>query len=116
MCSGVGRLCRGAAIDARTLSRPTALYQATENGRTDAVDLLLRKGADPNLPGRSGVTPLAAAAYKGNEAVVALLLARRADPALIDTTGKSAMIYAAARGFPEIVRRLLDAGVAPDAR
>jgi ankyrin repeat protein len=29
--------------------------------------LLLDKGADPNLLGRSGVTPLAAACFKGNE-------------------------------------------------
>ena len=103
-------------IDARNLAGSTALYAAAENGRSDAVDLLLRKGADPNLPGRSAVTPLAAAAYKGNEAVVALLLAHRADPTLMDSTGKGAIIYAAARGFPAIVRRLLDAGVAPDAR
>ncbi len=109
-------LQNGAAIDARNLAGSTALYQAAESGRTETIELLLRKGADPNLPGKSGVTPLAAAAYRGNEAIVALLLARRADPTSTDTTGKAAIVYAAARGFSGIVQRLLDAGVAADAR
>jgi ankyrin repeat protein len=62
------------------------------------------------------VTPLTAAAFKGSEPIVAMLLAQRADPNVLDRTGKSAIAYAAARGFPAIVRRLLDAGVAADAR
>jgi uncharacterized protein len=78
------------------------------------VALLLAKGADPNLPGRSGVTPLAAAAFKGNGRIVDQLIARGADPNAVDSTGKAAITYAAARGFALIVRRLLDAGV--DAR
>jgi ankyrin repeat protein len=75
--------------------------------------LLLAKGADPNLPGRAGVTPLAAAAFKGNDRILAELLARGANPDPIDATGKAPIAYAAARGFAGIVRRLLDAGVDP---
>ena len=69
--------------------------------------------ADPNLPGRSGVTPLAAAAFKGNGRIVDQLIASGADPDAVDATGKAAMTYAAGRGFALIVRRLLEAGVDP---
>ena len=65
--------------------------------------MLLAKGADPNLPGRSGVTPLMAAAFKGNDRIVEALLAHGADPNARDTTGKAAMVYAASRGFDDIV-------------
>jgi uncharacterized protein len=78
--------------------------------------LLLAKGADPNIPGRSGVTPLAAAAFKGNDRIVEDLLARGAHPNLMDATGKAAITYAAARGFAGLVSRLLDAGVDPGFR
>src|SRR6202030_762112 len=74
----------------------------------------LAKGADPNVPGRKGVTPLIAAAFKGNDRIVEILLAHGANVKTIDETGKSAMVYAAGRGFDDIVKRLLDAGV--DAR
>ena len=78
--------------------------------------MLLAKGADPNLAGRSGLTPLIAAAFKGNDRIVEALLARGADANVRDATGKAAMVYAAARGFDDIVQRLLDAGVDARAR
>ena len=74
------------------------------------------EGADPNLTGRSGLTPLIAAAFKGNDRIVETLLAHGADPKVRDTTGKTAIVYAASRGFDDIVRRLLDAGVDPRER
>ena len=80
------------------------------------VALLLDKGADPNLTGRSGLTPVIAAAFKGNDRIVEALLAHGADPNVRDTTGKTALVYAAARGFDDVVRRLLDAGVDVNAR
>ena len=83
---------------------------------TPTVALLLDKGADPNISGRKGVTPLIAAAFKGNARVFEMLLARGADPKASDETGKSAMVYAAARGFDDIVKRLIDSGVDPRAR
>jgi ankyrin repeat protein len=73
--------------------------------------LLLAKGADPNLTGRSDLPPLAAAAYHGNDQIAAELLAHGARPDAADTTGKTPIIYAAARGFTPVVRRLLAAGV-----
>jgi ankyrin repeat protein len=77
--------------------------------------LLLAKGADPDIPGRSGATPLTAAALKGNDRIVEQLLSQGADPNVVDANGRAAISYAAARGFFEVVRRLLDAGVDADA-
>jgi ankyrin repeat protein len=75
------------------------------------VAALLARGADPNLAGRSGVSPLATAAFRGNDRIVELLLSRGAEPDHVDATGKTPIVYAAARGFALVVRRLLDAGV-----
>src|SRR5258708_7893602 len=107
---------RGAAIDARDLNGATALYTAAESERPTTVAALLAKGADPNLTGRSDVSPLAAAAFRGNDRIVELLLSRGADPDHVDATGKTPLIYAAARGFALVVRRLLDAGADAKAR
>jgi len=76
----------------------------------------LAKGANPNIPGRKGVTPLIAAAFKGNDRIFETLLGHGADVNAIDETGKSAMVYAAARGFDDIVKRLLESGVAAQRR
>jgi len=84
--------------------------------RPATVAALLARGADPNLAGRSGVSPLAAAAFRGNDRIVEPLLARGVAPDHLDATGKTPIIYAAARGFALVVGRLLDAGVDPKAR
>jgi ankyrin repeat protein len=76
----------------------------------------LAKGADPNLAGRSGLTPLIAAAFAGNDRIAEELMAHGADPNARDATGKAAITYAAGRGFDDIVRRLVDAGVDARAR
>ena len=65
---------------------------------------MVAHGAEINLPGRSGITPVAAAAYMGNEPLVRLLLEKGADPNVVDATGKTAICYAAGRGFPAVVR------------
>eukprot|EP01047_Picozoa_sp_COSAG01_P137320 COSAG01_NODE_67816_length_266_cov_0.532934_1_plen_56_part_10 len=44
---------------------------------TTAAQLLLERGADPNLADSAGLTPLMRAAVAGNLAGVRLLLARR---------------------------------------
>src|SRR6266566_5853917 len=62
-------LAEGAAIDARDLNGSTALYAAAQAERPTTVAALLAKGADPNLTGRSDVSPLAAAAFRGNDRI-----------------------------------------------
>lgn len=109
-------LARKAPVDARNLESSTALFIAIEEERRAVAELLLDAGANPNLPGRSGIAPLSAAAYTGNAKLVAALLAKGADTRIVDATGKSAIVYAAGRGFSPVVAQLLDAGVDVNAR
>src|SRR5262249_36587107 len=109
-------IAEGAAIDARDLNGATALYAAAEAQRPATVAALLSHDADPNLTGRSGVSPLAAAAFQGNDRIGQLLLSRGAHPDHLDATGKGPIGSGAGRGFEPIAPRLLDAGVDPRAR
>src|SRR5208337_3948430 len=115
-CGDIERNYELIKADAVAMQTNIALFAAAEGEKHSTVALLLDKGADPNLTGRSELTPLIAAAFKGNDRIVEMLLAHGADPNVRDTTGKTAMIYAAARGFDDVVRRLLDAGVDVNAR
>lgn len=53
---------------------PTALTCAAEKGYDEIVDLLVTNGADPNLPGRGGWTPLFYAIAHGNSDTAKRLL------------------------------------------
>jgi len=75
------------------------------------VALLLERGADPNLPGRKGIRPLAAAAFNGSTESVAELMKFGADPNALDDDGSAAIIYAAGHGYAPVVALLLQAGV-----
>ncbi len=75
------------------------------------MSLLIGRGADPNIAGRSGERPLAAAAYNGSADTAALLLKHGADPNALDDDGKGAMVYAAGRADAPIVALLIAAGV-----
>ena len=50
------------------------LHQAVASGKVGIVRMILAKGANPNLPDKSGVTPIHDAAAQGNEDIVRLLL------------------------------------------
>ena len=63
-------------IDSRDDLGRTALMLATLRGHAEAVDLLLEKGADPNVADTEGVTPLQAA-REGKNAAIAAALERR---------------------------------------
>src|ERR1035437_1606058 len=53
--------------------------RGNSGGNMLIVQRLIERGADINLAGRSGVSPVAAAAYVGNDAIIEALLARGAD-------------------------------------
>jgi len=95
----------------------TALHWAAHWDNLDAVDALIRAGADPKAATRLGATPLYIAAEDGNPAMIAKLLAAGADPnAPFLSNGETPLMVAARSGNVESVRILLDAGANADAK
>ena len=79
------------------------LHCAAMSKKVDAVELLLKLGADPNVVGHQGATPLHLAAESGStDAVIALLKAGARDD-VTDEQGRTPMQLAA----HEMIRRRL---------
>ncbi|KAM6910315.1 ankyrin repeat domain-containing protein 34A [Xenentodon cancila] len=73
------------------------------------IRYLLEKGADPNIPDKSGRTALMhACAEQAGKEVVSLLLENGADPSLKDYSGSSALVHAINKGDRETLQVLLD--------
>ena len=71
---------KGADVDAlNSLGLQTPLCSASAKGQTEAVRLLLSKGAQLTVKGASDYSPLHAAARRGYTETVQLLLANKAD-------------------------------------
>ena len=62
------------------VSGARALHQAVFGGHSETVQLLLKKGADPNIRDRIGATPLRYAVWTEQARIVELLLSSGADP------------------------------------
>lgn len=78
-------------------------------GQTDAVKLLINKGAQ--IDGiRGQMTPLQCAVYSGHHDTVTFLLTKNADPNLTDKYGISSLAIAARKGDAKMVEALLKAG------
>ena len=67
----------------------TLLAWSASRRRLNQVQMLLKHGADPNKPGKSGMYPLHMAARCGGKAVLQELLANGADPTLTCKTHKT---------------------------
>ena len=95
----------------------TALHWAAHWNDLDAVNLLLRAGADAKTANRYGATPLSEAAALGNAAMIEALLKAGADPKTLTTPdGETVLMTAARAGNAEAVRILLDHGADVNAR
>ena len=89
----------------------TPLMIAAGTGQTAVVDLLLKKGAQPELQTRrDGVTALMFAADGGHRAVIESLLNGSAKVRTKDKGGREAIDYAAMKGDKETVKLLEDRG------
>jgi uncharacterized protein len=88
----------------------SALLWACRFGRDDLTDLLLAAGANPNLAGSEGVTPLHIAAFEGCEPCIRLLLQHEAHVNVATELGKTPLMNAAQSGSSAVLTELLEAG------
>ncbi len=95
------RLAAGANIHLRDRFYLTALHHAAEQGRPEAVALLLDRKAPIDARDADWRTPLFAAAEAGHTAVVKLLLARGAQADLPDFHGDTPLAAAVRGGHAE---------------
>ncbi|KAG9390901.1 Ankyrin repeats (3 copies) [Carpediemonas membranifera] len=86
----------------------TPLYLACGRGEIKAVEYLLSKGANPNVPTSNGGTPLGVAVRQGFGGVVRLLLDAGAECTEVYPGGNSALHVAVEREFVGLVKMLLD--------
>ncbi|KAL2865209.1 ankyrin repeat domain-containing protein [Aspergillus lucknowensis] len=92
------------------------LYVATLKGEQRAMQLLLARGANPNLKTDAGITPLLQAAEGGSPNLIHLLLSHGASVEERDPRGHTALQVAARCGQGAAVVALLEAGADAHAR
>ena len=95
------------------IAKDTPLQYACLKGHLEAAKLLIRYGANVNVPSKTRRPPLAEAVYSGNLELVEYLLQVGANPMAIDPDGRNALFVAAKRGHLEILEKLLSIGVDP---
>ena len=92
----------------------TPLHQAVRFGHTEVMQLLIARGANPEISNLDGRTPLHLAAERGHLAAVKLLLEAEVALEVHDTFGAAAIHLAAANGHTATVAVLLDKGADAD--
>ncbi|CAN0419984.1 unnamed protein product, partial [Ectocarpus sp. 12 AP-2014] len=88
-------------------------HRASRGGRVTVAETLLQAGADANMPGDRGKTPLHEASRAGCARVVSLLVKHGANVNAEDRRGRTPLHYTTS---DEVRRVLLDTGANPDAR
>ena len=92
----------------------TALIIAINRSDETWTGFLLNKGADPNLAGKAGDTPLIAAARVGFQQAMEWLVSLGARVDATNRMGETPLIIAVQLREPQIVRFLLAHGADPD--
>lgn len=94
----------GANANARDRSERTAISWAAQAGQADAVDLLLKHGADANLPDRYGSTPLWYALRENEEEIAKKLIP-------LDTKALAMLVI---ENKPDLIKVIMRLGTDPD--
>ena len=107
------RLYLDAGMDpnATTRKKPTAIYAAAKIGQAEMVELLIERGAKPDLsPGGGFETALHWAAERGHDRIVRALIRGGAKPNTTTRNYSTALILAAGGGHADIVVFLVKKG------
>jgi ankyrin repeat protein len=106
----------GADVDAIEAWRgQTALMWAVAQNQVDAVDVLLRAGADPNARSTGGFTPILFAAREGYLDVLDALVRAGANvDDVVPSSGMSALVMSVYNAHYDFAKGLLDVGANPD--
>lgn len=100
----------GLPVDALDRQGCSALLRAAGGGHRAVVDLLLARGADPQLPAHSGATPLSAAVSMRHGDIVDRLVSAGASLEQRLPGGLTVLMVACALGLTDLAARLLAAG------
>ncbi|MBY0404026.1 MAG: ankyrin repeat domain-containing protein, partial [Cyanobacteria bacterium] len=85
-----------------------SLQDSSHSQQQEILGLLLEKvGTPPNIPDKTGKTPLHMAATQENERAIIQLLEAGASLAVVDELGNTPLHYAAQNGHAKVVRALL---------
>ena len=94
------------------------LLSAGANGSQDSHSrggqILVKRGADPNIQKKDGATALMYASQNGHSEVVQILVKGGADPNIQMADGATALIFASRDGHTEVVQILLEQGANPN--
>ncbi|XP_032998955.1 kinase D-interacting substrate of 220 kDa isoform X4 [Lacerta agilis] len=102
-------------MEHRDMGGWNALMWACYKGCTEVAELLLEKGANPNITGlQYSVYPIIWAAGRGHSRIVQLLLHHGAKVNCSDKYGTTPLIWAARKGHLECVKYLLHMGADVD--
>jgi ankyrin repeat protein len=101
-------------VNARDVEGNTGLILAITDRSEDFTAFLLNQGADPNLPGHGGDTPLIAAARVGYGDAVEWLIGEGAKVDGTNKMGETPLIIAVQQRQAQMVQTLLSAGANPD--
>jgi ankyrin repeat protein len=98
------------AVNMRSATGFAAIDFAVSRNRIDMVRAMLKHGADVNLLGRRGDTPLFTATVENNTEMIEILLAHGANPLHENDYGETALTNAAWNQNIKAVEMILDAG------
>jgi uncharacterized protein len=101
-------------IDAQTDAGYSALVLAAYNDRPEALDLLLKSGANPCLADHQGNTALMGALFKGYNQIARRLLKSGCDIDQANNAGETALSFAALFGRFDLLPLLVAAGANPN--
>src|SRR5688572_4455582 len=104
------------AATSLAVAAESTLLEAVERGDRAAALRLLATGADPNVAGPDGTTPVMWAAANDDLELVRALIKARANVTLKNQLGTSALTEAAIVGSAPIVDALLKAGADPNTK